>query len=175
MNQPRRNIELKAIDLDPARSVETCLALGAVDEGWLHQTDTYFGVRQGCLKLREEEDRAWLIYYERSAEARARESRYVLADVSAPLVVKEALAAALGIRIVVQKARHLFLLRNVRIHLDHVTELGDFIEIEAVASADSNLTSEHRIVRHLQGALGISDKIVKWGYAERLLRSQRPS
>jgi len=170
VHEPRRNIEFKAIDPDPARSASACLALGAADEGFLRQTDTYFEVHHGHLKLREEDERAWLIYYERCPEAIARESRYFLLDVSDPVVMKDALAAALGVRIAVKKVRRLFLVRNVRIHLDRVVGLGDFIEIEAVAQSDSDLTDEHSFVRELQEALGIaSSQIVEWGYAERLL------
>jgi len=31
-----------------------CLGLGAADHGVLHETDTYFRVRRGGLKLREQ-------------------------------------------------------------------------------------------------------------------------
>lgn len=166
----RRNIEFKAIDPDPASSAHACLALSATDAGWLAQTDTYFHVARGRLKLREENNGAWLVYYERPSNAVARESRYMLLEVSDPAVMKDALSAALGILVTVRKTRHLFLVRNVRIHLDQVTDLGNFIEIEAVAESDSDLTDEHSVVRELQEALGIaSSQIVEWGYAERLL------
>ena len=42
------NVELKAADPDPERSLAAALALGASDEGVLLQRDTYFrGVRAG--------------------------------------------------------------------------------------------------------------------------------
>jgi hypothetical protein len=44
-----RNIELKARDPDPARSLQSSLGLGAEDRGWLQQLDTYFRVAQGRL------------------------------------------------------------------------------------------------------------------------------
>jgi hypothetical protein len=37
---PRRNLELKAKDRDPARSLRVCKALGAEDLGTLIQRDT---------------------------------------------------------------------------------------------------------------------------------------
>lgn len=49
----RRNLELKALDPDPARTLAACLELGAQDRGLLHQRDTYFHAVQGRLKLRE--------------------------------------------------------------------------------------------------------------------------
>jgi hypothetical protein len=64
-----RNIELKARDPDPARSLRVSVELGAEDRGWLRQLDTYFRVAHGRLKLHEHDMRAELIYYERSDEA----------------------------------------------------------------------------------------------------------
>ena len=50
-----RNLEVKATDPDPARSLEIALALGAEDHGVLRQRDTYFRARTGRLKLREQQ------------------------------------------------------------------------------------------------------------------------
>lgn len=59
---------------------------------------------------------------------------------------------------------------SVRIHLDEVEQLGTFIEVEAVAPPDSDLTHEHRLVAELRDALGITDeRLVALGYAEQLI------
>ena len=42
---PARNVELKAHDPDPARTLERALAAGAEDRGLLRQRDTYFARR----------------------------------------------------------------------------------------------------------------------------------
>ncbi|HEX4110225.1 MAG TPA: hypothetical protein VHX88_18995 [Solirubrobacteraceae bacterium] len=69
---PRRNVELKARDPDPARSLATCLQLGAVDHGERGQRDTYFHVPRGRLKLREERPgEPHVVHYERSDEPRS--------------------------------------------------------------------------------------------------------
>ena len=168
---PRRNIELKARDPDPARSLQVSLDMGASDEGWLHQTDTYFRVPHGRLKLREEDSLAHLISYERSDDVVARESRYRLVPVSDATGLKNALGDALGVLVVVEKARRLLLWHGVRIHLDEVRGLGSFIEIEAVADPASDLSAEHRRVSELQDALAItSDRIVAFSYSDELLR-----
>lgn len=53
------------------------------------------------------------------------------------------------------------------IHLDEVEQLGTFIELEAVALPDSDLTYEHRLVAELRDALGITDeRLVALGYVE---------
>src|ERR671938_1015603 len=97
MASPQRNVELKARDPDPARSLERALALGAEDRGELRQRDTYFAAPRGRLKLREQEPGgAELITYERGDTAQARESRYRIAPVSDPEALREALDAALG-------------------------------------------------------------------------------
>jgi len=166
-----RNIELKSRDPDPARSLQASLDLGAEDRGWLAQLDTYFKVPRGRLKLREQDDSAELIYYERSDEAIERVSNYRIVPVHDPEGLKDALGAAVGILVVVEKSRRLLLWRNVRIHLDEVPGLGSFIELEAVAEPDSDLSSEYRNVAELRGALDITDgQILAAGYSDELLR-----
>jgi adenylate cyclase class IV len=172
VEMPRRNIELKASDPDPDRSLRVSLEIGASDEGWLHQTDTYFRVLHGRLKLREEGPVAQLISYERSDETVARESRYRLAPVGDPAGLKDALSDALGVLVVVEKSRRLLLWHGVRIHLDEVRGLGSFIEIEAVADPASDLSTEHRRASELQDALAITpDRIMAFSYSDELLRA----
>jgi adenylate cyclase class 2 len=136
MAAPRRNLELKAIDTDPAGSLKTCESLGAEDAGLLLQRDTYFEVPRGRLKLRRERGRvAHLIAYERPDLADQRESRYRIVEIDDAAGLEEALAGVLGIIAVVSKERRLFVLDGVRIHLDSVDGLGSFIELEGVAGA----------------------------------------
>jgi predicted adenylyl cyclase CyaB len=173
------NVELKARDPDPDRSLEASLALGAEDHGWLHQLDTYFVVTHGRLKLREhpeghrQDGTAELIYYERSDQAIERESNYRLVPSADPNGLKQALAAALGVKVAVRKTRRLLLWRGVRIHLDQVDGLGNFIELEAVAEADSDLSREYEKIAELRHALAITDqRILATGYSDELLRAQ---
>jgi predicted adenylyl cyclase CyaB len=166
-----RNVELKARDPDPNRSLLASLQAGAVDQGWLQQLDTYFIVNHGRLKLREQDGSAELIYYERSDEAIERESSYRIVPVVDPDALKDALAAALGVLVAVEKSRQLLLWRNVRIHLDEVPGLGRFIELEAIAEPDSNLTREYENIAELREVLGITDeRILAAGYSDELLR-----
>ena len=168
---PRRNIELKARDPDPARSLQAALDIDASDEGWLHQTDTYFRVPHGRLKLREEDTTSHLISYKRTDDTAARESRYRLVPISDPAGLKDALSDALGVLVIVEKARRLLLWQGVRIHLDQVRGLGSFIEIEAVADPASDLSTEHRRARELQDALAIApEQIVAFSYSDELPR-----
>jgi homotetrameric cytidine deaminase len=151
---PRRNVELKAVDPDPARTLTLALGLGASDEGVLVQRDTYFRVASGRLKLREEEPGgAHLIAYSRPDDPAVRVSSYrVLPAADGTL---EALTETLGVDVVVEKRRHLLLWETVRIHLDEVEGLGTFIELEAVADPSSDLHRERAQVDHLIAELYI--------------------
>jgi adenylate cyclase class 2 len=166
----RRNIELKARDPDPAFSIDACRALKAEDKGAIWQRDTYFDVPFGGLKLREENPgRPHLIQFERANEPQQRESRYRIVDVTDPQTLLAALTAAVGLAVVVTKRRRLFLWQNVRIHLDDVEHLGTFIELEAVATPDSDLSHEHTLVSRLRSTLAITDeRLIAIGYAKQL-------
>jgi homotetrameric cytidine deaminase len=169
VSAPRRNVELKALDPDPVRSLAVCRELGAEDRGVLRQRDTYFRAREGRLKLREEEPGgAVLIQYDRPDAAAARESRYRLAPVPDPETLRASLDAALGTLVVVDKERHLLLWDGVRIHLDTVAGLGSFVELEGVAPPESDLSAEREKVAHLQDALGIGEVLTD-SYSDRLL------
>jgi homotetrameric cytidine deaminase len=169
VSTPRRNVELKAIDPDPARSLAACRELGAEDRGVLRQRDTYFRTRAGRLKLREEEPGgATLIQYDRPDAADARESRYRLTPVDDPDALRASLDAALGTLVVVDKERHLLTWEGVRIHLDTVQGLGTFVELEGVAPPESDLAAEHEKVARLREALQI-DEVLTDSYSDRLL------
>lgn len=172
---PHRNVELKARDQDPERTLAAALAHGAVDQGTLQQKDTYYAAREGRLKLREERAgdapaTATLIAYARADEAAARTSAYHLVEVPDAAALSAALDASLGTVVVVDKFRRLLLWEGVRIHLDAVEGLGAWVELEAVAPAGSDLSDEHRKVAELRAVLGMDDAhVVARGYAAMLL------
>src|SRR3954468_9889115 len=172
---PFRNVELKARDADPERTLAAALGHGAADQGVLQQRDTYFAARESRLKLREERagdapPAATLIAYARADEATARTSAYHLVEVPDAAALTAALDASLGTVVAVEKFRRLLLWQDVRIHLDAVDGLGTWVELEAVAPAGSDLTEEHRKVAELRAVLGVGDEdVVATGYAEMLL------
>jgi adenylate cyclase, class 2 len=136
------------------------------------QRDTYFRVPDGRLKLREETPgAAVLIQYDRPDAAQARESRYRLVESADPAGLKEALDAALGTLVVVDKQRHVLIWHGVRIHLDRVEGLGNFLELEAVAPAGSDLTTERDRVTQLSDALDLEGRILHDSYSDRLLEA----
>jgi homotetrameric cytidine deaminase len=173
MAAPRRNIELKAYDPDPERSLAVALRLGARDKGVIRQRDTYFRVASGRLKLREEEPGgASLVQYDRADGAAARESRYRLVPVEDPRGLCAALESSLGVLAVVEKERRLLLWQNVRIHLDQVKDLGSFLELEGVATADSDLAVELERVTRLTEALDVvPERILRNSYSDQVVGS----
>lgn len=173
MSAPRRNLELKARDRDPARSLAACREIGAEDRGTLTQRDTYFEVPRGRLKLREEPDAATLIAYERPDLEGNKESRYRLVAVPDPAALREALATTLGVAVVVSKSRRLFTYEGVRIHLDRVDELGDFIEFEGVAADGEDPSRFADLLDHLRSRLEIRDEdLLRASYSD-LIRAAR--
>lgn len=170
----QRNVELKARDPDPSATLAAALAHGAVEAGVLQQRDTYFRAGAGRLKLRQQRGdhgtQAELIAYERADAASARTSTYRVVPVAEPEALRDALAAALGVVVVVAKRRRLLRWRDVRIHLDEVEGLGSWVELEAVAPAASDLVAEHAKVAELRAVLGMADeRVVAEGYAALLL------
>jgi homotetrameric cytidine deaminase len=166
-----RNIELKARDPRPARTLELALALGAEDRGEIAQRDTYFAHARGRLKLREEDPgETELIQYRRSDAREARESEYRRVPAADAAGLRAALDHALGTLVVVEKRRRLLLWENVRVHLDEVDGLGSFVELEAVAAPGSDLAAERDKVERLRGELEIADgALVAQSYSDLLL------
>ena len=151
------NIEIKAraADFDAQRNKAAQIADGPVIE--MEQTDTFFNVPHGRLKLREfGEGDGELIQYERPDQSAPRTSTYQIFRTSEPHTLKASLTAALGIRSVVRKHRQLWLTGNTRMHFDQVDGLGKFIEIEVVLGKGDREQKGRRNARELMHLLGIA-------------------
>jgi homotetrameric cytidine deaminase len=166
-----RNVELKARDPEPTRSLERALALGAEDRGEIRQRDTYFAGARGRLKLREQEPgEDELIEYSRPDSSDARTSTYRRVPVRDASALREALDAAYGTLVTVAKRRRLLVWEGVRIHLDEVEGIGSHLEFEAVGGPGSILIPEREKVERLRAELGIKDnELVATSYADLLL------
>jgi homotetrameric cytidine deaminase len=167
-----RNVELKARDPDPARTLERALAIGAEQIGEIRQRDTYFLGARGRLKLREQDTDGpplfdELIEYSRPDSTDARTSTYRRVPVADAGPLREALDAAYGADVTVTKRRQLLLWEGVRIHLDDVQGLGTFLELEALADPGSDLGAEHEQLERLRAELEIEDgRLIATSYAD---------
>jgi len=153
------NFELKARCADLARTRERARAVATRWLGVDEQLDTYFATPAGRLKLRESSlSGAQLVPYLRPDAREARRSDYVVIPVPEPERTKALLAALLGVHRVVRKRREIALFENVRIHLDRVDGLGDFVELEAVwDGADAGEAEQGRKLAFLRERLEIRD------------------
>lgn len=114
------NLEKKFLQLDPKFIGEDS------------QTDTYFNVAKGRLKLREGNIENSLIWYERENTADAKQSDVLLYKHDPDKTLKDILVKVHGIKVIVQKKRRIYFIDNVKFHFDTIAELGTFIEVEAI-------------------------------------------
>jgi predicted adenylyl cyclase CyaB len=136
---PYLNIEIKARCADPAPVRQYLQSSPKADfRGTDEQTDTYFRVSNGRLKLREGRIENNLIYYERADQPGPRSSSFELISIGNNLALKEVLTNACGIMAIIKKRREIFYIGNVKFHIDNVEGLGSFIEIEA-----GNITADY--------------------------------
>ena len=126
------NIEIKARCTALERIRELLRSRNAEFRGLDRQLDTYFNVPQGRLKLREGLVENNLIHYEREDQDGPKQSYVSLLPVSPHSSPKEILTRALGVLVVVDKQREIYFIDNVKFHIDEVTGLGAFVEIEAI-------------------------------------------
>jgi predicted adenylyl cyclase CyaB len=162
------NIELKARCDDLGRLRERLLSLGAERQDPERQIDTYFRVSHGRLKLRESlQSGPELIYYTRGDVAEARESHYEIYRLEDAEGLKEVLEKALGVRAVVAKRREVYLIGNVRVHLDKVQDLGSFVELEGIVGDPTELARVAAEVQSLQRTLKIEDhSLIRESYSD---------
>ncbi|MGH7496657.1 MAG: class IV adenylate cyclase [bacterium] len=160
----------------------------------LLQADTYFRAPNGRLKLREmRRDSAMantagssfqLIFYRRANEADVKRSDYSIVPLEHAEELREILAAAFGVHAVIRKRRELFLLGyegaaadengiHIRIHLDHVEELGGFVEVEALAGRSVSSAQAEKEAQTLLEQFGILPKDLMTGSYSDLLFEKR--
>lgn len=150
-----RNVEIKArlTDLEATRRLVESLADGPGQ--LVEQTDTFFRVAGGRLKLRERSGAdPELIYYRRPDAPGPKESEYETCAVPEAGALRELLGAALGVAGTVRKRRLAYRAGRTRIHLDEVRDLGSFLELEVELapgeSADLGVREAKRLMRALQ-------------------------
>ncbi len=168
------NAEIKAIchNLETVRMILQNLRARFVGQD--QQTDTYFNVPDGRLKLREGRIENALIYYRRPDSRAPKISDVELYPLINPSELKPLLTAALGVKVTVIKQREIYFVNNIKIHLDQVAELGEFVEIEAIDRNGEFSTGE--LVRQCQTmmqTLGIQpDDRLTHSYSDMLLNKE---
>ena len=165
-----QNIEIKVRVADVAALRVAVVASGARWEATQMQTDRYFAFDgEERVKLRTiDGGEAELIRYRRRENAPARLSDYERSPVRDAqarrcLVPKQEPIA------VVRKRREIYLLDNVRFHLDIVDELGTFLELEAVVDSAHDEAMCRAQIDAIVRALGLDPRtFIRASYAELL-------
>ena len=136
------------------------------------QEDIYYKVGKGRLKLRIIDGKAGnLILYNRGNTQLKRVSEYIIANTDTPAAMKEILDALYERLITVKKTREIFIVKNIRIHLDSVTGLGKFLEFEVIFSSLFRAAKElEKLIEHF----GLDEKqFIKVSYSDLLLKKRR--
>jgi adenylate cyclase class 2 len=141
-------IELKARVDDHEFLRKKLSALGANHVGTFQQTDVYFKVPEGRLKLREVKDNstAELIYYERENIAGPKRDDAFILRVQEPEDLKKILKKILTPLTMIEKVREIYRYHGTQIHLDTVKKLGKFIEFERQTSEDPKIVKKNRLI-----------------------------
>lgn len=125
------NIEIKARTAQPDFVRQYLLNAGADFKGKDEQTDTYFNVPNGRLKLRQGNIENNLIWYSREDQEGPKQSNFKLMPVADGEALKDILKNALDIKVAVKKSREIYYIGNIKFHIDELEGLGNFVEIEA--------------------------------------------
>ncbi len=150
------NIEIKARVEDLAAFKKRAVSLSDTQVEIIPQEDIFFHTPQGRLKLRIlTPDHAQLVYYARTDAAGPKRSEYLIHEIKEPEALKILLGRALGVRGVVRKTRHLFVVGQTRVHLDKVDGLGTFAELEVVLRKGQSDAEGQAIAEDLMDKLGI--------------------
>ena len=141
-------IEIKARVGDHEFLRKKLSALGAEHLGTLHQSDLYFKVPEGRLKLREEKNAGTVevIYYERENIAGAKSDDAFILRIQEPQDLKKILKKILAPLIIVVKVREIYNYQGTQIHLDTVKKLGKFIEFERQTADSPKRIKEDRVI-----------------------------
>lgn len=163
------NIEIKARAADWASQLKAGRALADSEER-LVQKDTFFGISNGRLKLREQKGKgSRLIFYNREGKKGPKPSAYTLVPVKDAARTKRALTRLLGVTAKVEKRRLVCHAGRTRIHFDEVKGLGRFIELEVVLKPGEKPAAGRREAAALMKALGIRKKdLLAGAYADML-------
>ena len=176
---------------DPGAVEERIRALGGTLAETVDQSDTYlshpardFAVTNEALRVRVENDRAWITYKGprlASAVKTREEIEVELAQGAAALAPMITIWLRLGFQevAVVRKQRRVYPLdwngRKMICAIDQVEDLGGFVEVEMIAETKDDLDQARRAVVDLATELGLKSYIRRSYLRMVLALKNRPS
>ncbi len=169
---PFKNAEIKARCSDPEFLRSYLRDRGARFVGTDRQTDTYFNLPSGRMKVRHGTIEKALIWYQRPDHQGGRTADGMVVPLEDPAATRKLLARALGIKVEVKKIREIYFIGHSKFHLDEVEGLGSFFEIE-VQDHDGTHPEEslHRLLQKYMEELGVEqDNLIGESYSDMLLK-----
>lgn len=168
------NIEIKARTGNAAFVREYLRKAGADFKGTDIQTDTYFMVPSGRLKLRQGKIENNLIYYDRPDQEGPKQSDFMLTPVQDGEGLKAILTKALGVKVTVVKTREIYYIDNIKFHIDTLEGLGNFVEIEAGNKlADVSVEKLHEQCAFYMKEFGIGEEdLISNSYSDMMLEKK---
>jgi predicted adenylyl cyclase CyaB len=166
-----KNLEIK-VKLTSHKEVKEIINKNKIPfKELLLQKDIYYKVDKGLLKLRIENGKQTLIFYDRNEKSKKRWSDYHLLELDNADVNKY-LKRFLYVVTIVNKKRELYLYKNTRIHLDYVKDLGYFLELETRVT--NGLIDAEKRFFYLKDLLKLSDKEeIRASYKDLLLKNKK--
>jgi len=172
------NIEIKAMASEEQQGKirEILKENNAKFIGTDNQKDIYFKNGSGRLKLRKGDIENYLIYYKREDEADLKKSEVVIFNNQGRIGELEKITRETHeVLIEVDKTREIYFIENVKFHIDNVSGLGRFIEIEAISH--ENLISEEKLrerCNYYKTLLEIkNENLIKNSYSDMLLEKNK--
>ena len=162
------NVEFKAAVTSLKSRAKVCRRHGLTKLRSGIQTDIYFRIPRGRLKIRTGQGpHPILVFYERPDRRSARQSRWSAATYSDAnsegfgTTLISVLSDALGQRSRVVKHRTVFGDGVVIVNLDSVRYLGRFVEVEVNAGRAGGIARARTLAKAWANRLGISDRDIQ--------------
>ncbi|KAK7864336.1 hypothetical protein R5R35_009179 [Gryllus longicercus] len=167
-----RNIEIKSHLRDKNEVLDALKELTNHPGEIIKQTDTFFGVPKGRLKLRQIEGAcSELIFYDRPNTDGPKLSNYEKYEFSENSNLLSVLCQSLDVKGVVKKVRYLYMIDQTRVHIDEVEGLGHFLELEVVLKSGQTSEEGQQIAEDIMAKLGIkNDDLIAGAYMDLLLK-----
>jgi predicted adenylyl cyclase CyaB len=160
-------LKSKVDDLKPIR--RKLKALKAKHVGTFQQTDIYFDVPKGRLKLRLiNNEKTQLIYYERENISKPKRSDVFIMEIPESKVFTALLKKILKAKATVKKKREIYWHQRTQIHLDTVDSIGFFVEFERkTLSTLKEIERNTQLLEKLMETLEINpEKLEKSSYSD---------
>lgn len=167
----KKNFEIKCSVKDFRKYRDIINSGKSFEKSVEKQCDIYYKVRNDRLKLRIiNEKLGALIYYDRREKTGKRVSQYQISYTENFSELDFILRKEFEVIVTVSKIREIYIDRNIRIHLDKVTGLGKFLEVEIIYE---DLKKAKKQMKEITQMLEINENdLIKTSYSDLLINKQ---